>query len=239
MIAWGMALNKLRVFGLTQYKRVIWIDSDTFVLNNMDHLILERDFTSAFTNDCCNRNADAKMSGGLWVFTPSQRLMDTVTDMISKPVPGSNNEGWMFGDMQVVQYLFGRIDAEISGRKEWPFSRDLRQGALLLMSCRSDDVAVAGAGVARPLVCLLLRKCRASVATLLPFPAHYTRILTHSRTIRTLHTFMYACTALNAPAGSVPGLRILPVYVNITDEDMERELLQGGRRGPSLPDPGA
>lgn len=28
----GMALNKLRVFNMTQYRKVIWMDSDTMVL---------------------------------------------------------------------------------------------------------------------------------------------------------------------------------------------------------------
>jgi hypothetical protein len=54
-IAWGMALNKLRVFGLDQYRKVLWIDSDVLVLHNIDHLMLSPDFSAAFTNDCCNR----------------------------------------------------------------------------------------------------------------------------------------------------------------------------------------
>ena len=62
--------------------------------------MLEPDFTGAFTNDCCNRNADAKMSGGWWVFVPSAKRMQTALDMIAGPVPGSN-EPWSFGDMQV------------------------------------------------------------------------------------------------------------------------------------------
>lgn len=54
-ISWGMALNKLRVFGLGQYRKVLWVDSDVLVLHNVDHLLLEPDFTAAFTTDCCNR----------------------------------------------------------------------------------------------------------------------------------------------------------------------------------------
>ena len=54
-IAWGMALNKLKVFSKVEYKKVLWSDSDILVLNNIDHLMLEPDFTGAFTNDCCNR----------------------------------------------------------------------------------------------------------------------------------------------------------------------------------------
>lgn len=54
-IAWGMALNKLKVFGLAQYRKILWVDSDVLVLHNIDHLMMSPDFTAAFTNDCCNR----------------------------------------------------------------------------------------------------------------------------------------------------------------------------------------
>ena len=104
------------------------------------------------------------MSGGMWVFTPSQKLVDRINALISAPVPGTS-DGWLFGDMQVVLYMFGRIDAPISNYREWPLSRDLRQGV-------------------------------------------------------------------------VPGLRILPAYTNETDEVLERELLQNGRRAPSMPPEG-
>jgi hypothetical protein len=89
--------------------------------------MLEPDFSGAFTNDCCNRNADCKMSGGWWIFHPSVERYTKILDLISKPVPGTANEGWTFGDMQVVLYLFAKI-TEKSGWREWPFSRDMRQG---------------------------------------------------------------------------------------------------------------
>ena len=54
-IAWGMALNKLKVFSKVEYKKILWSDSDILILNNIDHLMLEPDFSGAFTNDCCNR----------------------------------------------------------------------------------------------------------------------------------------------------------------------------------------
>ena len=163
-IAWGMALNKLHVFGLTQFKKIVWFDSDTLIFNNIDHLVLKPDFTAAFTNDCGNRNADAKMSGGLWVFTPSQAYVEKISNLINGPVPGTQNDGWNFGDMQVVLYLFGKI-TEKSQYREWPFSRDMRQG-------------------------------------------------------------------------TVPGLRSLPAYADMTDDAIAVELLQGGRRGKELTEPG-
>ena len=46
---WGMALNKLRVFHLTQYRKVLWMDGDTLVLKNVDHLFAAPMLTAAMT----------------------------------------------------------------------------------------------------------------------------------------------------------------------------------------------
>ena len=54
-----MALNKLRVFNLTQYKKVLWMDGDTLVLKNVDHLFKKPMGTMAFTYACCNPNGPA------------------------------------------------------------------------------------------------------------------------------------------------------------------------------------
>ena len=37
---WSNSLTKLHIFALTDYKRVIYFDSDGIVLNNLDHLFL-------------------------------------------------------------------------------------------------------------------------------------------------------------------------------------------------------
>ena len=45
-----------RIFNMTEFKKIIYFDTDTIALKNMDHLALEPSFTTAFTHSCCNRN---------------------------------------------------------------------------------------------------------------------------------------------------------------------------------------
>ena len=96
---WGMALNKLVVFNMTQYEKVrgagrvrsthtspgrapralsicsaatlslpqiVWCDSDTFALKNLDHLFGPEytTFTGALTEACCLQNGPGIPSGG-------------------------------------------------------------------------------------------------------------------------------------------------------------------------------
>jgi alpha-N-acetylglucosamine transferase len=48
------SFNKLRVFNMTAYHKLLWMDADTLALKNIDHLMREPMFTGAFTVDCCN-----------------------------------------------------------------------------------------------------------------------------------------------------------------------------------------
>ena len=56
-------------------------------------------------------------------------VLESIARMLNAPVPGTANDGWLFGDMQVVLHLFGKM-TDASPSKEWPFSRDVRQGTV-------------------------------------------------------------------------------------------------------------
>jgi len=46
-IFWGMAFNKLLVFGMTKYRKLLWMDADAYVVRNIDHLMKEPMLTGA------------------------------------------------------------------------------------------------------------------------------------------------------------------------------------------------
>ncbi len=50
----GMAFNKLRVFHLNQFRKLLWLDADTIVFHNIDHLLLQPSFTAAFMQECAS-----------------------------------------------------------------------------------------------------------------------------------------------------------------------------------------
>ena len=77
-----MALNKLRVFNLTQYKKLVWMDSDTLALKNLDHIFKLPYGTMSFTYACCNPNAPAIPSGGTWVVEPSLAMGEKIWRMM-------------------------------------------------------------------------------------------------------------------------------------------------------------
>lgn len=43
---------------------------------------------------CCHPNGPGYAGGGIWVVEPSDALFKDIMDLISKPVPGTENDPW-------------------------------------------------------------------------------------------------------------------------------------------------
>ena len=58
---------------MTQFKKIVFMDADTLVFQNIDHLFGPEYpmFTAAMTHSCCNRNAPTMLSGGFWIVEPA------------------------------------------------------------------------------------------------------------------------------------------------------------------------
>ena len=37
-MSWGLSLNKMQIFNMTQYRKIVFMDADTIVFKNLDHL---------------------------------------------------------------------------------------------------------------------------------------------------------------------------------------------------------
>jgi hypothetical protein len=146
-IWWGMALNKLSVFNMTHYDKVLWLDGDVFVQRNLDHLLFYPEATAAFTQECCSSASPPKMSGGMWVIEPSERRMAQVMHLLTheSPLVALNYEqkSWQYGDMNVVLTLFTHL-VKAPPFPQFPASvcnRQSRQGVVTMYSSDAKHVA--------------------------------------------------------------------------------------------------
>ena len=78
---------------MTEFKKIVYMDTDTLVFKNMDHLALEPTFTSAFTYSCCNRNDAARISGGLWILEPDRRVGEYMWKLMVEGQPTQRTDG--------------------------------------------------------------------------------------------------------------------------------------------------
>ena len=137
-----MALNKMQVFNMTAYRKVIWMDSDTLVFHNPDALFKEPSFTTGVAVDCCNHNGPGVPAGGLWVVEPSLkwglafwRMMadgqpaynpETGTVIMKPDGSGPERSGWIYGDQEVRARARGQGGLRVGGR-----GLSVRAGAVL------------------------------------------------------------------------------------------------------------
>ena len=129
---WGMAINKLRVLRLTQYSKLLFLDSDTLALARLDGLLDEPTFTTSLATYCCHPHGAAFTSGSLWVFEPSEDLWQRAEvllregDPLMKPdgtraltpegVPAV--KGWP-GDQDVLRAMITTYNRSWGHRPEW------------------------------------------------------------------------------------------------------------------------
>lgn len=134
---WGYSLNRLVIFNMTEFKKLIYMDTDTLVLKNIDHLALEPTFTSAFTHSCCNRNDPPRISGGLWILEPDVRVGTYFWELMRDGRPtlfanGTIDESvprhtWDLSDLDLAMFAFRDYDWQVYG---WMFPKvaDTRHG---------------------------------------------------------------------------------------------------------------
>ncbi|CAE7147895.1 unnamed protein product [Rhizoctonia solani] len=77
---WANSLTKLHIFGLTSYTRIVYLDSDGIVLNNLDHLFLAPQARIALPRAYWLE--EGVLASHIMVITPSDTLMNRVRDTV-------------------------------------------------------------------------------------------------------------------------------------------------------------
>jgi hypothetical protein len=143
--SWGMSLNKLQIFNMTHYKKLVFMDSDTIAFKNLDHLFGPEYpmFTAAMTYSCCNKVAAPTVSGGMWVVEPALGWGLKLWQMMATGKPQYHRNGtlmfnastgavvtdeWYLSDLDLVRAAFGVWEHSLSLEAVWPMVHDLRHG---------------------------------------------------------------------------------------------------------------
>jgi hypothetical protein len=131
---WGYSLNRLVAFNWTEFRKIVYVDTDTLILHNIDSLVDEPHFSAATTYSCCNNHALPHISGG-WVFEPSLKLGSYFWDLMVAGQPEqypnrtlkSTRVTWHESDMALAMYAFSDWHySDYIGH--WPKVADARHG---------------------------------------------------------------------------------------------------------------
>lgn len=135
---WGMAMNKLLVFTLRGLKgtlpemprKLIWLDSDSFLQHNIDHLVLlTAPFSSGVIQDCGSGSSGFNIGGGIWVLDVSIDRYNAMLQALEQPVPYTTDGVYKNGDMQLVAAVFGD-PTPATAALPFPYIRDGAGGVI-------------------------------------------------------------------------------------------------------------
>lgn len=125
---WAGAFEKLQVWGLIQFDKVLFLDADTLIVQNVDHLLNHPELTAPYTPTNCQCNAEYHkdpvyftISSGFFVCEPSMERMNQIITLANNPSPDPADQEqfggtWHWGDQEMLRVVFKQL-ADVTGRK--------------------------------------------------------------------------------------------------------------------------
>lgn len=115
------AFDKLNVWTLTQFEKVLFLDADTIIVQNVDHLFNYDELTAPYTptNCQCHTNFHTNpvyftISSGFFICKPSEEMFKKMVDLASGPSPDPDDlaqfgGNWHWGDQEMVKVVFTQL----------------------------------------------------------------------------------------------------------------------------------
>jgi alpha-N-acetylglucosamine transferase len=112
---WVIAANKLRLWELTEYEKILYMDTDVVVLQSIEHFFQYPHLSSSrnMNEECRIHNADGTLiktdriggiNAGVVVLQPSQEEFDAMIALLN------NGEKWRFSEQDILQRYYTQID---------------------------------------------------------------------------------------------------------------------------------
>ena len=101
-IRWKYTLDKLNIFKLIEYDKLVYLDSDFLLLENLDHLFSIDDFSMVFDNK------EDSYCSALMVLKPNLLDYNNLLDTMKKMDEDESIK--LFGDQDVINRYFNNIN---------------------------------------------------------------------------------------------------------------------------------
>lgn len=105
---WYHTLYKLRVFGMTDYDRLVYLDSDLLICGNLDELFQKKTMSAVSDLDFFQSYSRGGINAGVFSFQPSKELEQKLMDKI----PEAAKKSEVFGDQDVINAYYDTWETE-------------------------------------------------------------------------------------------------------------------------------
>lgn len=112
---WEKTFDKLAMFGLTQFDKIVFLDCDMIILKNIDDLFMRENMSAVVAGKCIAGNENfTKLNSGLMVIKPNNETLNNLIKLIPEVVEKKS----FCGDQDVIQEYF--VDWEENSHLELP-----------------------------------------------------------------------------------------------------------------------
>ena len=104
---WNYTFDKLLIWGLVQFEKLVFLDSDMIVTNNIDHLFDCKPFTASLAGVLFPTNHDIRiLNSGLMVVEPNGEIEEAMIKIAKKLIPKMQAKNLPLGDQDVINAYF-------------------------------------------------------------------------------------------------------------------------------------
>lgn len=102
---WNNTFDKLQIWGLTQFEKIVFLDSDLLVLSNIDELFDHEPFSGVCAGKSWPGNEDWRgINSGVMVVRPDFDVMQKLISIVPSVAEKCKRENRLMGDQDVLQY---------------------------------------------------------------------------------------------------------------------------------------
>lgn len=98
---WKYTYDKLLLFGLTDYKKIVYLDSDMLILENIDELFECKPFSAVPAGYLIN-NEWTRLNSGLLVIEPNKEVMNIMLQLIPTVYQKRKEQCLATGDQDII-----------------------------------------------------------------------------------------------------------------------------------------
>ena len=104
---WNFTFDKLLVWGLDGYEKLVFLDSDMLVLRNIDHLFEEEAFSAVCAGKSYPGNESwNSLNSGLVVIRPDKEVKQALVDLTARVISEFQTRNQLVGDQDILhEYL--------------------------------------------------------------------------------------------------------------------------------------
>lgn len=112
---WNFTFDKLYIWGLTQFEKIVFLDCDMIVLKNIDHLFSYANFTAV----CAGKQSPGgrhwvELNSGLMVITPCSETENSMIEFGLSYIKQSQKQNQSIGDQDIINKFFPKWKYHLS-----------------------------------------------------------------------------------------------------------------------------